>query len=182
MAKFDAVNWKRSNTFKGGFSSYLDGKYHDYQGLEGCLGEIKDLVEDAFAFAERKAEENEELKNLHWENEKLQEMKEELEKAKEDYYRGFPISKEQAQACRDWEDQHWTNQHAAPDTQSRLAKMGAIGGSFYYKFVPTSIGVSGCIVCSSCMEKARRNCGDNRKRLRELIKEYDAEFQFQEIG
>jgi hypothetical protein len=30
MAKFDAVNWKRSNTFKGGFSSYLDGKYHDY--------------------------------------------------------------------------------------------------------------------------------------------------------
>ena len=175
-------NWKRSHTFNGGYSSYLDGKWHKYQGLDGCLDEIRDLVEDAYAYAEQVTKENEDLRDLHWENEKLKEMKAELDEAREERYCGFPMTKQQRQACRDWEDQHWTNQHAAPDTKSRLAKMGAIGGSFYYKFVPTSIGTSGCIVCSSCMEKARRNCGDNRDRLRELIKEYDAEFQFQEIG
>ena len=53
---FKTVEWKRSNTFRGGFSSYLDGKFHTYQGLEKCLDEIKDLVEDAYAYAERKEE------------------------------------------------------------------------------------------------------------------------------
>lgn len=179
---FKTVEWKRSNTFRGGFSSYLDGKFHTYQGLEKCLDEIKDLVEDAYAYAERKEEENQELKDLHWESDLLKKMKADHDLMEADYYRGFPITEHQQKAIQEWEDQHWTNQHAAPDNKSRLAKMGAIGGSFYYKFVPTSIGISGCICCSSCMERARRNSGDNRDRLAELIKEYDAEYEFQKIG
>lgn len=176
------TNLKRTRTFRGGFSSYLDGKYHTYQGLENCLNEIRDLVEDAYAFAERKEEENQELKDLHWENEMLKKMKADRDLMEADYYRGFPITEKQSEAIREWEDNHWTTQHNAPDTISRINKMGAIGGSFYYKFVPTSIGTSGCICCSSCIKKARRNCGDNRDRYRELLKKYDAEFEFQEIG
>lgn len=108
-------------------------------------------------------------------------MKADRDLMEADYHRGFPITEQEQKAIREWEDQHWTNQHNAPDNKSRLAKMGAIGGSFYYKFVPTSIGTSGAICCSACMEKARRNSGDNRDRLRELIKEYDAEYEFQDF-
>ena len=178
---FNFADWKRSQVFRGGFSSYLDGKYHDYQGLDNCLTEIKNLVEDVFVFAERQAEENEALKDLHWENEELKKMKADRDLMEADYHRGFPITEQEQKAIRKWEDQHWTNQHNAPDNESRLAKMGAIGGSFYYKFVPTSIGTSGAICCSACMEKARRDSGNNRDRFRELIKEYDAEYEFQDF-
>lgn len=140
------------------------------------------MVEDAFAFAERKAEENEELKDLHWENELLKKMKADRDLMEADYYRGFPITKQEQKAIKEWEDQHWTNQHNAPTLDARLAKQGVSGGSFYYKFVPTSIGTSGTICCSACMERARRDSGNNRNRFRKLIKEYDAEFEFQELG
>lgn len=174
--------WKRNNTFKGGYSSYLDGKYHQFQGLDKCLDEIRYLVEDAYAYAEQTAQENEQLKDLHWENELLKEMKADRDLMEANYHRGFPITEHQEKAIQEWEENHWTTQHNAPDNKTRLAKMGAIGGSFYYNFVPTSIGTSGTICCAACMEKARRNSGDNRDRMNELIKEYDAEFEFQEIG
>jgi len=109
-------------------------------------------------------------------------MKSDRDLMEADYHRGFPITEQEQKAIREWEEQHWTNQHNAPDLESRLRKQGAIGGNFHYKFVPTSIGVSGCICCTSCMNKAYMNCGNNRDRLKELIKEYDAEFEFQEIG
>ena len=174
--------WKRSNIFRGGFSSYLDGKWHEYQGLDRSIDEIRDLVEDAFCYAERMAEENQELKDLHWENEQLQEMQKRIDYLETSQRHGFPIDEDQYKAIRAWEEQHWTSQHNAPDLESRLRKQGAIGGSFHYKFIPTSIGVSGCICCSACMRKALMNSGGNRDRERELIKEYDAEFEFQEIG
>lgn len=178
----DFADWKRRQVFRGGYSSFLDGKYHNYQGLDNCLTEIRELVEDVFTFAERQAEENEELKDLHWENDLLKEMKQKYDDMKEDYFRGFPISKEQKNAIEKWKDQHWTNQHNAPDLKSRMSKIGVSGGNFYYNFVPTSIGTSGTICCSACMEKARRDSGNNRDRFRELIKEYDAEYEFQELG
>jgi len=175
------LDFKRNTTYKGGYSSYLDGAFHQYQGLDKCFDEIRDTVEGVFAFAERVQQENEELKDLHWENQEIQNLQKQLENEKEKNYYGFPISKSENEAITEWQDQHWTNQHNAPDLKTRLRKQGAIGGSFTYEFVPTSIGTVGTIVCPACREKARRNCGDDRERYRELLKEYDAEFEFQSI-
>lgn len=175
----DSLNYKRSMAYKGGYSSYLDGTFHKYQGLDKCLDEIKDTVESVFAYAEKLKEENEELKNLHWENEELQRLQRELETEKAKNYYGFSISKGEHEEIEKWKDQHWTNQHNAPDLATRLKKQGAIGGAFTYEFIPTSIGTAVTIVCPACREKARRNCGDNRERYKELLKEYDAEFEFQ---
>ena len=173
------VNYKRNTAYKGGYSSYLDGTFHKYQGLDKCLDEIRDTVEGVFAFAEQLQQENEELKDLHWENQEIHKLQEQLENEKTKYEYGFPISEACHKKIMDWQDQHWTNQHNAPDLDTRLRKQGAIGGSFTYEFIPTSIGTVGTIVCPACREKARRNCGDNRERYRELLKEYDAEFEFQ---
>ena len=175
------INYKRNTTYKGGYSSYLDGTFHHYQGLDKCLDEIRDTVEGVFAFAERVQQENEELKDLHWENQEIQNLQKKLETEKAKYNYGFPISEYGNKKIMEWQDQHWTNQHNAPDLKTRLRKQGAIGGSFTYEFIPTSIGTIGTIVCPACREKARRNCGDNRERYRELLKEYDAEFEFQNL-
>ena len=176
------ADWKRRMTYQGGYSSYLDGKFHDYQGLDNCMNEIRDLVEGVFCYAERLEKENEDLKDLHWENDLLKKMKADRDLMEADYYRGFPITESEQKAIREWEDKHWTEQHNAPDTKSRLSKMGAAGGNFHYRFTPTSIGTVGTICCTACQNKARRNSGENRDRYAELIKEYDAEFTFQDLS
>lgn len=72
--------------------------------------------------------------------------------------------------------------------------MGAIGGSFRYEFVPTSIGTVGRCICNSCKHKARKNAeeivnkndfsskGEYEKalntKIQHLEKKYDAEFIF----
>lgn len=145
------------------------------------MNEIRDLVEGVFVYAENLEKENEELKDLHWENDMLKKMKADRDLMEADYYRGFPITEKEAESIKKWEDKHWTEQHAAPNLETRLKKQGAIGGSYHYEFTPTSIGTIGAICCTSCQNKARQNAGDNRERYRELLKEYDAEFVFQNI-
>ena len=91
------------------------------------------------------------------------------------------MTKEQHDACYEWEKKHEAEQHNAKTLEMRLRRHGAIGGGYYYKFVPTSIGVTGTYCCSQCINKARRNCGDNYDRYKELVKEYDAEYEFQDL-
>ena len=175
------ADWKRKMTYQGGYSSYLDGKFHTYQGLDNCLSEVRDLVEEVFCYAERLEKENEDLKDLHWENDLLKKMKADRDLMEADYHRGFPITEQEKKAICDWEDKHWANQHNAPTLDARLSKQGAIGGSFHYRFTPTSIGTVGTICCTACQNKARRNSGENLERYKQLIEEYDAEFTFQNL-
>lgn len=143
--------------------------------------EIKNSMVETLEFTERIMAENQELKDEKWKDEELQKMKEQMDAAREEMYRGFPISEKESEAIKEWEEKHWEEQHNAKTLTQRLSKMGAIGGSFYYKFIPTSIGTVGSICCNACMAKAYRNCGNNSNRLSELIKEYDAEFDFQTL-
>lgn len=175
-------DFEKRHVHKGGFSTFVNGKgFRRFQGVDACLDEINYHIDHLIDRVEHLEEENEKLKSEHYKDEVIQKLEEDNKRLKADYFRGFPISQEEKDKIREWEDQHWTNQHNAPDLDSRLRKQGAIGGTFVYEFVPTSIGVCGAVYCQACRNKAYMNSGNNRERLRELIKEYDAEFEFQEL-
>ena len=185
------MSWNANRLKKGKYFGYLNEKYHQFQGYELCLEELANSMQEVLDYAERQENINAELKAENWKDEQLQAMKEDYESMKEAYYRGFPITEAQAEAISEWKDKHWTNQHNAPDSRSRLAKQGAIGGAFEYRFVPTSIGTSGVCRCQSCYKKMLKELGNeedykshgayNDKKIY-LSAKYDCEFEFQEIG
>ena len=176
---------------KGKYSSYLNGKFHEFQGYEACLEDLAHSMQEVLDYAERVEAENEELKDAHWKDKRIQFLEEKLDQYA-DYWRGFPITKEQIKAIDEWKDRHWTKQHNAPDILSRLNKQGAIGGAFSYHFVPTSIGTSGVCRCDSCYRRMLNELGSEKDYKdgyhayldlkKTLIEKYDCEYEFQEIG
>lgn len=103
-------------------------------------------------------EENKKLKDEHYKDSEMQRMEAELEKAKDDLYRGFPISEEEEKRIKEWQDKHDAEVHGLKTLKERVHAGGCIGGRYTYHFVPTSIGVIGSVKC---------NCG--------------AEFVFQDL-
>lgn len=69
----------------------------------------------------------------------LVKIKARYEEMEKDYYRGFPISKSEEKAIKEWQTEH---------EKAHKGGHGAIGGKYTYIFVPTSIGTIGTIKCS----------------------------------
>ena len=78
--------------------------------------------------------ENAELKSEHYKDEQLSDMKDKLNKMKNDYYRGFPITEDEKKQIDNFINKY------------RGKNFGAIGGAFTYKFTPTSIGIAGEVI------------------------------------
>ena len=112
-------------------------------------------------------------------------MKKELNKMKSNYYRGFPINEEQDESIRTWQNNHLENQHNLKTLKEKVSAQGAIGGGFEFRFTPTSIGVIGRCICSSCYKKAYKEYNESFPRKIEerknIFDKYDAEFCFQEL-
>ena len=87
-----------------------------------------------------------------WAEEKYQKMQSRYEAMQRDYYRGFPISEKEEEKIKAWKEKHDIEKHYADTLEKRLKLEGVSGGRFKYIFVPTSIGISGCIQCN-CGEK-----------------------------
>lgn len=84
-------------------------------------------------------EENKKLREEHYKNEELQQMKERVEKAEKDLYRGFPITEEEDKRLKEWINNH-EKEHSGGH--------GCCGGKYTYIFLPTSIGTIGTVKCS----------------------------------
>lgn len=171
---------------KGNYSSYLNGKFHEFIGLEKSIDGIKDSINETLEYAARMEDRNKELLDEKWKDTQLQEMKEQYDRMKADYWRGFPISEEEEKKIIEWKDNHNNKRHKGNGLRG-----GAIGGSWKYSFVPTSIGTSGVVCCQYCRAKMLRELGDKleydsygdyKKKSDELMAEYDCEFEFHEIG
>ena len=102
--------------------------------------------------------ENKKLKEENYKDEELQAIKTQLEKMREDYHRGFPISEKEYSNIQEWMNKHDEEVHNCHSLDDKLRRGGCIGGTYRYEFIPMSIGTIGTIKC---------NCG--------------AEFVFQRI-
>lgn len=112
-----------------------------------CQG-IIDKTVDKERRIEYLEEENKKLKDEHYKDSEMQRMKTELKNAKEDLYRGFPISEEEEKRIKEWQDKHDAEVHGLKTLKERVHAGGCIGGRYSYEFVSTSIGVVGTVKCN----------------------------------
>lgn len=83
-------------------------------------------------------------------SDEMQQMKADLEKARGDLYRGFGISEAEMEKISKWQKEHEAEVHNLKTLKQRAFAGGAIGGSYTYEFIPTSIGVVGTCKCNRC--------------------------------
>ena len=102
--------------------------------LDESLDSIKTRFEELIQANQSLFGQLQELKQEKWADERLIETKDKLKTMSEEYYRGFPISAETGSRINEWKKNH---RHDG----------GAIGGTFTYEFIPTSIGTIGTIKC-----------------------------------
>lgn len=141
-----------------------DGKTHCVEDVEKAADDFARSVKHCYEIQKNinanLRKENERLKEEHYKDEELQMWKQKYEEAQEELYNGFGITKAEKEKINEWQKNHDAEVHGLTNSKMRLKAGGAIGGRYYYKFIPTSIGVSGTCVCGKC----------------------GAEFEFQEIG
>lgn len=92
-----------------------------------------------------------ELEDEAYADGKMAEMKAEVEASRRAMARGFSITDEEHEVIREWQKEHQLEAHGV-DIESDCGYGGAIGGTWTYIFLPTSIGVIGEVQCS-CGEK-----------------------------
>lgn len=107
--------------------------YFDQYTLDELLEMIKNKYEHLELHKKRVEEENEQHRNETYEKDYVSKLREENKQLKEDYYRGFPISKEEKEAIDKWLNEHYKT-------------CGRIGYS--YHFYPTELGIAGIVQCS----------------------------------
>lgn len=111
----------------------MDNIFFNQYTFDELLEMLKNKYEWLKLHKERVEKENEEHRNKTYEIGYVSKLREENKRLKEDYYRGFPISKEEKEAINKWLDKHYKT-------------CGHIGYS--YHFYPTELGVAGVVQCS----------------------------------
>lgn len=140
------------------YSTYYNDEWTYVYDLDDCIRSIQCRNADNEKLIKYLKKENRKLKEEYNKDEEIQAMQQELNKMREDYWRGFPITIEEDNAIMEWCEKHDKEVHGLTDRMRRKGH-GCSGGKYSYHFVPTALGTSGVIQCS---------CG--------------AEFEFQEIG
>lgn len=93
-----------------------------------------------------------ELKDSHYRDRELSRLKTELDNTKQDLYRGFSITEYELNKINEWKRKHEEEVHGLKTIEEILKNQGCCGGVYEYRFIPTSIGVIGSIICSRCGE------------------------------
>lgn len=82
-----------------------------------------------------------ELEDPYHKDKEIKRLTKERDEAKENLYRGFPISETESYAIEHWMRKHVNEKH------NGNSYAGAIGGRYSYTFQPTSIGTIGIVKC-----------------------------------
>ena len=135
------------------YYTHYKGEYIKVPPVEECVKSILSRVESYEDTIERLKEENKKLKDEVWKDEELQDMKEQLDKMKSDYYRGFNITEEEEVAIEEWKKKHEEEVHGLTTTTARVKAQGVSGGRYSYIFYPTAIGCAGVVKCNACGEE-----------------------------
>ena len=123
-----------------------DGEYIQIPPMETLCKILKTKFENQEDLINQLRQQIKTLESEKWKDNELQSMKEQYDKMREDYWRGFPISKEEKEKINAWINKHEEEKHPRP--KNSFPRGGAIGGCYTYHFTPTSIGVFGTIKCS----------------------------------
>ena len=94
---------------------------------------------------------------------------------------GFAITDEEYEAVAEWQRKHDADVHCLYKAHERAHAGGAIGGRYFYKFVPTSIGVVGTCVCGSCHRIATSDAEGDIDKYGDILKRLGGSFTFQEL-
>lgn len=109
--------------------------FFDQYTLDELLEMIKNKYKHLELHKKRVEEENEQHRNKIYETQYVFKLREENKRLREDYFRGFPISKEQKESIDKWADEHY-----------KTCSYKRVG--YGYHFYPTPLGVSGVVQCS----------------------------------
>lgn len=146
------------NTDNIEYSFIENDKLVTVYGFDDCMDSIQKRFKRHQETIEHLQEENQNLKSEHYKDETIQQLTAKLKRAERELYIGFPISESENKAIKEWQDRHEKEIHGLETLEQKLSAHGAIGGTYTYEFIPTSVGTIGTIKC---------NCG--------------AEFTFQDI-
>lgn len=135
------------------YYTHYKGEYIQVLPVEECVKSILSRIESYEDTIERLKEENKKLKDEVWKDEELQDMKEQLDKMKSDYNRGFNITKKEEVAIEEWKKKHEEEVHGLTTPMARMQAQGASGGRYAYHFYPTAVGCAGVIKCNACGEE-----------------------------
>ena len=114
---------------------------------------IKELFHAEKARNDKLQAENQKLKDEHYENEVIQEQENRIAELRSQLGFSFRLTKSDWDAIHAWQNEHMAEKHGLKTSEERLRAGGAIGGTWTYKFVPTSIGTIGICICSKCQEE-----------------------------
>ena len=120
------------------YYTHYKGEYIEVIPVEECVKSILSRVESYKNTIKRLKEENRKLKDEVWKDEELQNMKEQLDKMKSDYNRGFNITEKEDIAIKEWKKKHEEDVHSLTTPMARAQAQGASGGRYVYHFYPTA--------------------------------------------
>lgn len=130
------------------YTTGVDGVLTNVAPFDEAVRSIKAHIQSIEKRNKYLESENKRLLSEHYKDKEMAAMKESLDAARKDLNRGFPISEEEWKAIKEWQRKHEEAVHGADYENHKYAKSGAIGGSYTYKFIPTSIGTFGTCICS----------------------------------
>ena len=110
-----------------------DGTIWIMEDIKKTLQQVYDHYRNVCNQNDYLRKEIEKVKSEKYADEELSKMKEEYERMKNDYYRGFPISEKEDKKIHEW-------------IEGQMKKNSSIGGRFRYEFIPTGIGTVGTII------------------------------------
>lgn len=137
--------------FKNGKS--IQTIYDIDEACEKFTENIKTLFEKEKKRNAYLVEENDKLKDEHYKDNKIQELEKKIKKFEETERYSFLIDKETHEKIYNWQIKHMAEKHKLTTAAQRIQAGGAIGGTWSYVFIPTSIGVVGKCVCGKCEEE-----------------------------